>query len=164
MNLEEIEELIEMLEDTDISELDIEEDNFSIRIKKGGEQKVVSHQAIAPESAPRVQQPVSEDNKQVNKGKDELDKNSEAKNKQQEGRQEIEAPMVGTFYRAPAPDAAPFVEVGDVVQEEDTLCIIEAMKLMNEIEAETKGKIVDILVDDGEAVEYGQPIFLIEDV
>lgn len=74
----------------------------------------------------------------------------------------ITSPMVGTFYRAPAPDADPFVEVGDRVKEDTTLCIIEAMKLMNEIKAEMRGKVVKILVENGMPVEYGQPLFLIE--
>jgi oxaloacetate decarboxylase alpha subunit len=74
---------------------------------------------------------------------------------------EVTAPMVGTFYRAPAPDAPPFVEVGSSVKEGDTLCIIEAMKLMNEIETECEGEIVEILVDNAEPVEYGQVLLLI---
>ncbi|MGB9690817.1 MAG: acetyl-CoA carboxylase biotin carboxyl carrier protein [Candidatus Sumerlaeaceae bacterium] len=74
----------------------------------------------------------------------------------------INSPMVGTFYRAPAPDAPPFVDVGDRVKEDTTLCIIEAMKLMNEIKAEMRGKVVKILVENGMPVEYGQPLFLIE--
>jgi acetyl-CoA carboxylase biotin carboxyl carrier protein len=74
----------------------------------------------------------------------------------------VEAPMVGTFYRAPAPDAAPFVNEGDLVKEDQILCIIEAMKLMNEIEARVAGRIVKILVENGQPVEYGQPLFLVE--
>jgi acetyl-CoA carboxylase biotin carboxyl carrier protein len=74
----------------------------------------------------------------------------------------VEAPMVGTFYRASAPDAAPFVHEGDIVKEGQVLCIIEAMKLMNEIEAKVAGRIAKILVENGQPVEYGQPIFLVE--
>jgi len=74
----------------------------------------------------------------------------------------IEAPMVGTFYRAPAPTSAPFVNEGDVVKDGQTLCIIEAMKLMNEIEAKAAGRIAKILVENGQPVEYGQPLFLVE--
>ena len=86
----------------------------------------------------------------------------EVEDTKDEDHDEFVSPMVGTFYRAPAPDADPFVEVGDRVQEGDTLCIIEAMKLMNEIEAEASGTIKDILVDDAESVEYGQVLFIIE--
>jgi acetyl-CoA carboxylase biotin carboxyl carrier protein len=74
----------------------------------------------------------------------------------------VEAPMVGTFYRAPAPDAAPFVGEGDVVEEGQVLCIIEAMKLMNEIEAKTAGRIAKVLVENAQPVEYGQPLFLVD--
>ena len=74
----------------------------------------------------------------------------------------LEAPMVGTFYRAPAPDADPFVREGDLVDEGQVLCIIEAMKLMNEIEAKVAGRVAKILVDNGQPVEYGQSLFLIE--
>ncbi len=74
----------------------------------------------------------------------------------------VEAPMVGTFYRAPRPDAAPFVSEGDVVKEGQVLCIIEAMKLMNEIEAKLAGRIVKVVVENGQPVEFGQPLFLLE--
>ena len=74
----------------------------------------------------------------------------------------VKAPIVGTFYRAPAPGEAPFVEVGDIVRAGDTLCIIEAMKLMNEIESEVDGKVAEILIDDALPVEYDHPLFLIE--
>jgi len=73
----------------------------------------------------------------------------------------MKAPMVGTFYRAGAPDAAPFVEIGQTVKEGDTLCVIEAMKLMNEIEADISGVIKAIMVENGQAVEFGQPMFVI---
>ena len=74
----------------------------------------------------------------------------------------VSSPMVGTFYRSPAPDADPFVEIGDIVEVGQTVCIIEAMKLMNEIEAEVKGRVARILVDNAQPVEFGQKLFLIE--
>ncbi|GAB7387154.1 acetyl-CoA carboxylase biotin carboxyl carrier protein [Bacillaceae bacterium] len=80
----------------------------------------------------------------------------------EEGLHKIVSPMVGTFYRAPAPDAEPFVKKGDRVKEDTVVCIIEAMKLFNEIEAEVSGEIVDILVENGQLVEYGQPLFLVK--
>jgi acetyl-CoA carboxylase biotin carboxyl carrier protein len=76
----------------------------------------------------------------------------------------IESPMVGTFYRAPAPSAEPYVKEGQVVEKGSVLCIIEAMKLMNEIEAEVKGRIASVLVENAQPVEYGQPLFLVEPV
>ena len=74
----------------------------------------------------------------------------------------IEAPMVGTFYRAPSPTAGPYVREGDIVKENQVVCIIEAMKLMNEIESKVGGRIVKILAENGQAVEYGQPLFLVD--
>ena len=75
---------------------------------------------------------------------------------------EIKSPMVGTFYKAPGPDTPPFIEIGDTIKEGDVLCIIEAMKLMNEIKSEVNGKVSDILVENGEPVEFGQVLFLVE--
>jgi acetyl-CoA carboxylase biotin carboxyl carrier protein len=75
---------------------------------------------------------------------------------------EIKAPMVGTFYRAPSPEAAPYIEIGQIIEPGTVICIIEAMKLMNEIKSEVKGKVLEILVDNAEPVEFGQPMFLIE--
>ena len=74
----------------------------------------------------------------------------------------IVSPMVGTFYQAPSPDSEPYVKVGDRVDEKSVVCIVEAMKLMNEIEAEVKGEIVEVLVENGQLVEYGQPLFLVK--
>jgi acetyl-CoA carboxylase biotin carboxyl carrier protein len=74
----------------------------------------------------------------------------------------IVSPMVGTFYKAPAPDAPPYVKVGDRVEEKTIVCIVEAMKLMNEIEADVRGEIVEVLVENGQLVEYGQPLFLVK--
>ncbi len=76
---------------------------------------------------------------------------------------EIASPMVGTFYRAPTPDAGPYVSVGDEVNEDSVVCIVEAMKVMNEIKAELKGTVTKVLVEDGTPVQYGQPLFLVSD-
>ncbi len=158
MNLEDIKSLIKMLEGTDITEIDITEDELSVHIIRGNrhnnqEQVKQSFSQVnpgAPIQNPEIQR---EETTEQNKDKNRNEKTVE-----------IEAPMVGTFYRAPSPEADPFVEVGDIVKKEDTLCIIEAMKLMNEIDAEVKGKIIEILVEDGEAIEYGQPLFVIEKI
>jgi acetyl-CoA carboxylase biotin carboxyl carrier protein len=77
---------------------------------------------------------------------------------------EIKSPMVGTFYKAPAPDAKPYVEIGQPIKQGQVVCIIEAMKLMNEIEAETAGRIVEVLIESGKPVQFGQPLFLIEPI
>ncbi|MGM0471562.1 MAG: acetyl-CoA carboxylase biotin carboxyl carrier protein [Bacillota bacterium] len=161
MNLGEIKELVQILNETDISEINLESDGTKVNIKKGGQvvQEVegVSESTVQEEiqsqAASATAEQATESDSSASQSTEEVSA--------EEG-ETVEAPMVGTFYRAPAPDADPFVDVGDVVEAGDTLCIVEAMKLMNEIEAEDKVKVLDILVDDGEPIEYGQPLFLVE--
>jgi oxaloacetate decarboxylase (Na+ extruding) subunit alpha len=156
MNLKELKELIEILKNTDISELEIERSGVKVRIRKGGD--VTFHPSmprmeyppatiIAP-AVPEAQ--VSAAEKPVEPAKTNQIK--------------VTSPIVGTFYRSSSPDKPAYVEVGDVVKKGQVLCIIEAMKLMNEIESETTGKIIQILIENGQPVEYGQPLFVIEPV
>ncbi len=158
MEIKDVKELVEMLNETDISEINLEDNGMKVSIKKGGvtaESSEVVTQTVTTETKPKPQkaeQQASEE--QASAAKQEVSADTE----------KIEAPMVGTFYRAPSPDSDPFVEKGEVVEAGDTVCIIEAMKLMNEIEAEYKCKIVDILVEDGEPIEYSQPLFSVERV
>ncbi len=154
MNLKELKELIEMLKGTDISEVEIERSGVKVRLRKGGD--VTFHPAM-----PRMEYPpaaivapaVVEPSAPVAEKSAEQPKTNQIK---------VTSPIVGTFYRSSSPDKPPYVEVGDVVKKGQVLCIIEAMKLMNEIESETAGKIVQILVENGNPVEYGQPLFVIE--
>jgi len=134
-----IQEMIKLMEENGLQELEIETEGIKIRLKKGVEVDISSK---IPASSPQTSTSTS------------ASKTSNLI--------EVKAPMVGTFYRAPSPQAKPFVEVGDTVEEGDVLCIIEAMKLMNEIKSECKGKIVEILVENGDPVEFGQVLFLIE--
>ncbi|WP_408954654.1 acetyl-CoA carboxylase biotin carboxyl carrier protein [Natroniella sp. ANB-PHB2] len=157
MELKDIKELVQMLDETDISEINLENDGTKVSIKKGG--KVVSQEA----SENVTTQAVEDETIVVEADKEDTKEDTKVAKAPAAG-EKIEAPMVGTFYRAPAPDADPFVKVGDIVEEGDTVCIIEAMKLMNEIEAEFKCKIVDILIEDAEPIEYGQPLFVVERV
>jgi acetyl-CoA carboxylase biotin carboxyl carrier protein len=154
MNLKELKELIEMLKDTDISEVEIERSGVKVKLRKGGD--VTYHHAmprmdhppaaiVAP-AAPLAPAPAAEKSA-------EPVKTNQIK---------VTSPIVGTFYRSSSPDKPPYVETGDTVKNGQVLCIIEAMKLMNEIESETAGKIVQILVESGQPVEYGQPLFVIE--
>jgi acetyl-CoA carboxylase biotin carboxyl carrier protein len=143
VNLEKVKKLIDMISSTDISEIELEDDGSKIRIKRGYQ---------------KIEYPVDDIDQDLKVPY----KISEVKEEENSNQETVSAPMVGTFYRAPAPDAEPYVEVGDIVNPGDILCIIEAMKLMNEIEVETRGKIVDILVKNGEPVEYGEPLFIIE--
>lgn len=143
MKLNEVKELIELLNKTDINELSIETEGNKIAIRKGLAMTAQPAAPVTEVAAPAaVEKPEAEDASDLTP---------------------ITSPMVGTFYRAPAPDAPPFVEVGGYVEKGQTVCIVEAMKLMNEIEAEESGKIVKILVENGQSVEYGQSMFLIEE-
>lgn len=163
MEVEDIKELVQMLNETDISEINLEDEGTKISIKKGG---VVSQEAVVPQQQVEQQAPQPAQQPQAAPQPAQTEEASAASAEESEEQsvegEKIEAPMVGTFYRAPAPDADAFVEVGDIVEPGDTVCIIEAMKLMNEIEAEFKCKILDILVEDAESVEYNQPLFVVE--
>lgn len=154
MDLNEIKKLVRMVETSDIEELEIQEDKFQIRITKAkGAYQAIPLTAHVPApmiSTPATASPVAEITQES------------GVSSMKENLAEIRSPMVGTFYRASAPDAKPYIEVGDAIQPGKTLCIVEAMKLMNEIEAEISGKIVKILVENGQAVEYNQPLFLVE--
>jgi len=154
MNLKELKELIEMLKDTDVSEIEIERSGVKVRVRKGGElayHPVMPRMEYPPAAIPAPV--VAEAEKPAPLAAPAAVPSNQIK---------VTSPIVGTFYRASSPDKPPYVEVGDVVKKGQVLCIIEAMKLMNEIESETAGKIVQILSDNGQPVEYGQPLFVVE--
>lgn len=151
MDLRKLKTLIDLVAESDISELEVTEGDGKVRIVKTPptppQQTVYAAPPVEAVAAPAVAQPPAE---QATAPEQEIP----------EGHS-IPAPMVGTFYRAPNPGAAPFIEVGQQVKEGDVLCIIEAMKLLNEIEADRAGVIKAVLVENGEPVEYGQPLFVI---
>ncbi|GAB6182109.1 acetyl-CoA carboxylase biotin carboxyl carrier protein [Desulfotomaculum defluvii] len=153
MNLNELKELIKVLDQTDITEIDLESDGTKVSIRKGG--KVTANVAPAAAQAAAPAPAVEAAKTEV------VAEAPVAVTETSEDLISITAPMVGTFYKAPSPDSEPFVKVGDVVEKGQPLCIIEAMKLMNEIEAEQAGEIVQILVENAQPVEYGQKLFLI---
>jgi len=153
MDLKEIQNLIKFVARSGTSEVKLETDDFKITIKTGSGDSVTNviqqaaapiQQAAAPQEASPVQvqitAPVSEDSKYIT----------------------VKSPIIGTFYRRPSPDKPLFAEVGQTISEGDVLCVIEAMKLFNEIESEISGKIVKILVDDATPVEFDQPLFLVD--
>lgn len=152
MELDYIEKLVKLVSDNDLTELSLEEDEKAIIIRK--EKEIVTAAtvpaqpvAIAPAvAAPQVAKPAE----------------AAAAKKEDSNLLKITSPMVGTFYRASSPGATPFTDVGKTVGEGQVVCIIEAMKLMNEIESEVSGKVVEICVQDGQPVEYGQVLMLIE--
>ncbi|RDD31449.1 acetyl-CoA carboxylase, biotin carboxyl carrier protein [Prosthecochloris sp. ZM] len=154
MNLKEIEQLIDIINKSDIGEATIEEGDFKITLKRTSQmaampQAQTSFPVIAPPSAPAApSQPSTPGPEPDNPAKENLI--------------EIRSPIVGTFYRSPSPESDVFVSKNDHIQSGDVLCIVEAMKLMNEIEAELSGTIIDILVENGQPVEYDQVLFLVK--
>jgi acetyl-CoA carboxylase biotin carboxyl carrier protein len=148
MNIKEIKEMLNLMNENSLVELEIEKDGTRIRLKKA---------TSGPEhyNAPFV----IERERSVPAGSKEA---PGAAPQKPSNTIEIKAPMVGTFYRAPSPEAPPYVEIGQTVEAGQVICIIEAMKLMNEIKSEVKGKLVEILVENAEPVEFGQSMFIIE--
>ncbi|MDD4908513.1 MAG: acetyl-CoA carboxylase biotin carboxyl carrier protein [Candidatus Omnitrophica bacterium] len=151
MNIKEIKEMISLMNENGLVELEVEKEGLRVRLKKtssGGEASAMGPIIIEKERISQAQSaPASRE---------------EARGKETPANTiEIKAPMVGTFYRAPSPESPPYVEVGQVIEPGQVICIIEAMKLMNEIKSEVKGKIIEIQVDNTEPVEFGQPMFLI---
>lgn len=152
MNLTLLKKLVRILEKSGVDEIEVEEEGLRVRLAKNSRAGAapagphvsvadypVAHLPEAPAPAPAA-----------------------AAAPAAPKYHEVRSPIVGTFYRAPAPDADPYVEVGQVVPAKTVVCIIEAMKLMNEIESEASGKVVQIVVENGQPVEYGQPLFVIE--
>jgi acetyl-CoA carboxylase biotin carboxyl carrier protein len=155
MELEQIKAIIVMMRENDLSEFSMEQDGLKIRIKRGPEgfQQTVSAPP-PPAPAPAVAAPAPApraDAVATLSGPVAVDPDIKY----------ITSPMVGTFYRAPSPDAPPYADVGKTVDEEAVVCIIEAMKVMNEIKAEIKGVIIDILVENAKPVEFGQKLFAV---
>lgn len=157
--LSEIKELIKLLDQTSVHELEIENEGARLLIRKPGKTEVVNVQAApithtyAPQAVPAGS---------AAEAASPATTPAAAPAAPETNYHRITSPMVGTFYRASSPDAAPFVNVGDRVKEKSVVCILEAMKLMNELEAEVRGEIVEILVENGQLVEFGQPLFLVK--
>ena len=150
MDLRKIKKLIEMLQESDLNEIEVKEGEESVRINRKKDNVV--HTSIAPTTLPTdvVHNKVQPS---IETGADE-DSSYLTK---------ISSPMVGTFYRKPSPDAEPFIEVGQIVKKGDTVCIIEAMKMMNQVKSQVDGKIISINVGDGEPVEFDQELISIEE-
>ncbi len=144
MELEDLKNLIELLKETDITELQLEKDGTKVKIKR--EKLLSSLEMSALKSTSLHEKLVAETEEETQR------------------LVTITSPIVGTFYRSISPEAAPFVEVGLKVNKGQVLCIVEAMKLMNEIESDADGVVVKVLVENGQPVEYGEPLFLIEPI
>lgn len=154
MDLRKIKKLMELLEESGIAEIEVKEGEESIKLSRNTQ----AVQNIINPTAETNQTITAIDNvKETAVTDDEKDKSKELPDGDI-----ITSPMVGTFYRSASPESKPFVEKGQKVSKGDTLCILEAMKMMNQVNAETGGTIIDILVDDAEPVEFGQPLFVIK--
>lgn len=155
MELEKLKELLKELGKTSLEEVEIETENFKLKAKFAKANSSNSMQTAIETPAPTNTEAASNQQTVQEKSKEE---------EIPENYYVVESPMVGTFYRAPAPGAEPFVKEGDRVEKGQVLCIIEALKVMNEIESEVSGIVRKILVENGQPVEYGQPLFYIEQV
>ena len=171
MNLRQIQELIKFVAKSGATEVDLEIGDVKLSIKSPPKGKtvvpeVIHNQYLPPVQAQPVQvQPVAPSIQTIEPVKQVAEENNQSVNQEKETSDNyitFKAPIIGTFYRRPSPDKDAFVNVGDTVSEGSVLCIIEAMKLFNEIESEVSGKIVKVLVDDMSPVEYNQPLFLID--
>ena len=158
MDIKEIQNLIKFVQKSGVEEVKIERDDFKITIKT----KSVAPQHIIVEDVPtpastRASQPITQAVQEVNS-----QEKTESVNLENDNQVVVKSPIIGTFYRKPSPDKPSFVEVGQSISKGDVLCVIEAMKLFNEIESDFSGKIVKILVDDQSPVEFDQPLFIID--
>ncbi len=153
---EEVKDLVRLVSDTGIEEVEIENGDFRLRIVgKSAPQSVITTSAVAPGVPSSSEVPVPAAASAGTPAPVPAES-------QDDKYEHVKSPMVGTFYRSPAPDSPQFVQVGDRVDENTVMCIVEAMKLMNEIKAEMAGTVRRILVENGQPVEYGQPLFAIE--
>lgn len=157
MKAKEIQELISFLSESGLEEVNIETENFKVSIKRSAEQHVIAAPAATMPPAPVAPPPVPSPAPATP-----APASAEAPADTSGNLIEIKSPMIGTFYRSANPDSPSFVEVGSTVKAGDPVCIIEAMKLFNEIESEISGKIVKVLVDNSQPVEYDQPLFLVD--
>ena len=153
MDLRKIKKLMELLEESGIAEIEVKEGEESIKLSRnitssaGPLQQMVQQPMMAP------QQQATQAASQVENKKDDSSN---------QNRNTVNSPMVGTFYASASPESKPFVTVGQSVKKGDTLCILEAMKMMNQVQAESDGKILEILIDNAEPVEFDQPLFVVE--
>lgn len=141
------------MQSSELSEFEIEEEGFKLRLsRKQGKTQIINPAPMAAHPIAPIDATLTPAKPDTSKAADEEDKNTFI----------IKSPMVGTFYRAASPESPAFVKIGDTVSVDSIVCIIEAMKVMNEIQAETSGTLSEILVENGEAVEYGQPLFKVK--
>ena len=155
MDLRKIKKLMELLEESGIAEIEVKEGEESIKLSRNISS---STNMQVPQI---IQQPLQTNQPPTNQQASDIGTNA-VDNLKKEKRNTVNSPMVGTFYASASPESKPFVTIGQSVKKGDTLCILEAMKMMNQVQAESDGKIVEILVDNAEPVEFDQPLFVLE--
>jgi acetyl-CoA carboxylase biotin carboxyl carrier protein len=161
LDLKQIKQIIDLMKRSELSEFEFEEEGFKIKIKRGnGAQPIITTTPFSAHPFPLTAAPVEA--AAPTKTSASPASNSSPSGADEAGFTYVKSPMVGTFYRSPSPENPSFVEVNAKVDEKTVVCIIEAMKIMNEIQAETKGSIVEILVENGQPVEYGQRLFRVK--
>jgi len=151
MNLEKLKKLLDFMEEHNLQEMELKGLFYHIRLKKAGETSYIPVESVNKSEKQATVSVASTPNQP-----------SETKKESENNYYQIRSPMVGTFYRSPSPGAEPYVKEGDIVKKGQVVCIIEAMKVMNEIESDVTGRIVKVLVENGKPVEYNQPLFLVD--
>ncbi|RKQ37755.1 acetyl-CoA carboxylase biotin carboxyl carrier protein [Oceanobacillus halophilus] len=164
LKVQEIRELIKLIDQSSINEFTYETDGATVSMKKTGSESVVHKEVVqAPSKETPIVSTPSEPVITEDKAEDKTPAVTEVKKESStDYDHEIVSPMVGTFYSSPSPESDPYVSKGSTVKNDSVVCIVEAMKLFNEIEAEVSGEIVEVLVENGELVEYGQPLFRVK--
>lgn len=183
MDLKQIQDLIKFVSKSGVSEVNLEKDDIKLTIKTGKDadekkednQQLPVYAQMMPPGMMQQPMPQQQMPQQQSQGQPAQEQGTHQEQQPASGSQQkdeaseddsnlvaIKSPMIGTFYRSPSPEKGPYVKVGDQVKKGDTVCVVEAMKLFNEIEAETSGKIVKVLVDDAAPVEYDQPLFMVD--
>jgi acetyl-CoA carboxylase biotin carboxyl carrier protein len=153
MDLRKIKKLMELLEESGIAEIEVKEGEESIKLSRNITSSAAPLQQMVQQPMMAPQQQATQTASQVENKKDDSSN---------QNRNTVNSPMVGTFYASASPESKPFVTVGQSVKKGDTLCILEAMKMMNQVQAESDGKILEILIDNAEPVEFDQPLFVVE--
>ena len=153
MDLRKIKKLMELLEESGIAEIEVKEGEESIKLSRNITSSAAPLQQMVQQPMMAPQQQATQTSSQVENKKDDSSN---------QNRNTVNSPMVGTFYASASPESKPFVTVGQSVKKGDTLCILEAMKMMNQVQAESDGKILEILIDNAEPVEFDQPLFVLE--
>ena len=154
MDISEIKQIVKLMEAKGLTEFTFKDDSREFCLKRGNNEQQVVYAPTQPQPIPSLQSTITQPTNEVEV--------SSPKEESNDGLIEIPSPIVGTFYRKPAPDKPNFISEGDTISAESVVCIVEAMKVMNEIKAEVSRTVIKILLDDGEPVQFGQPLFLVK--